>query len=307
MIVTTNRRKWHALKELRRKWETFLYRNRDRGIHNLMMYIAIGNLIVYFITMIDPSQSVYRWLYFDRDAILHGQVWRLFSYVFTYLNDYGVVNTLLSFVMLFCYYQIGKMLEQSWGVLRFNLYYLCGVIFMDIGGLLLGGNASTYYLNLTLFLAVATLLPELRFLLFFMIPVKAKYLAWVYFGLTFYNLIRGVITMLQGLNSGYVYLAWLFPIIALANYFLFFGGSIRNLLPDNLRYRKVKTKIEKPNPNWAANYRSKTGEAPYRHKCEVCGRTDTQYPNLEFRYCSRCAGYHCYCLDHINNHVHIAE
>ena len=296
-----------ALKELRRKWETFLYHNRDRGIHNLMLYIAIGNLIVYFITIIDPSQSVYRWLYFDRDAILHGQLWRLFSYVFTYLNDYGVVNTLLSFVMLFCYYQIGKMLEQSWGVLRFNLYYLCGVIFMDIGGLLLGGNASTYYLNLTLFLAVATLLPELRFLLFFMIPVKAKYLAWVYFGLTFYNLIRGVITMIRGLSSGYVYLAWLFPIIALANYFLFFGGSIRNLLPDSLRYRKVKTKTEKPNPNWAANYRNKAGETPYRHKCEVCGRTDTQYPNLEFRYCSRCAGYHCYCLDHINNHVHITE
>ena len=296
-----------ALKELRRKWETFLYRNRDRGIHNLMLYIAIGNLIVYFITIIDPSQSVYRWLYFDRDAILRGQIWRLFSYVFTYLNDTGLVNTLLSFVMLFCYYQIGKLLEQSWGVLRFNLYYLCGVLFMDIGGLLLGGNASTYYLNLTLFLAVATLLPELRFLLFFMIPVKAKYLAWVYFGLTFYNLIRGVITMIRGLSSGYVYLAWLFPIIALANYFLFFGGSIRNLLPDSLRYRKVKTNKEKPNPNWAANYRNKAGETPYRHKCEVCGRTDTQYPNLEFRYCSRCAGYHCYCLDHINNHVHITE
>ena len=70
--------------------------------------------------------------------------------------------------------------------------------------------------------------------------------------------------------------------------------------------------IDKPaaapgNPNWAANYRSKSGEKPYRHKCTVCGRTDTQYPDLEFRYCSRCAGYHCYCIDHINNHVHITE
>ena len=307
MIVSSNRRKWHALKELRRNIETFLLRNRDRGIHNLMLYIAIGNLAVYFITLIDPSQSVYRWLYFNRDAILQGQIWRLFSYVLTYLNDYGVVNTLLSFIMLFCYYQIGRMLEQYWGVLRFNLYYLCGVIFMDIGGLLLGTNASTYYLNLTLFLAIATILPEMRFLLFFMIPVKAKYFAWVYFGLTFYNLIRGVIDMIRGLSYGYVYLAWLFPIIALANYFLFFGSSVRNLLPDSMRYKKVRTKKEKPNPNWAANYRSKTGEASYRHRCEVCGRTDTQYPNLEFRYCSRCKGFHCYCLDHINNHVHIAE
>ena len=295
----------HALKKLRRQFETFLYRNRDRGISNLMLYIAIGNLAVYFITMIDPSQSVYRWLYFDREAILHGQVWRLVSYVFTYLNDYGVVNTLLSFIMLFCYYQIGKMLEQYWGVLRFNLYYLCGVVFMDVGGLLLGVNASTYYLNLTLFLAIATILPEMRFLLFFIIPVKAKYFAWVYLGLTLINLIRGLITMFQGFGYGVIYLAWLFPIIALANYFLFFGSSVRNLLPESMRCKRVKK--EKPNPNWAANYRNKAGEAPYRHKCEVCGRTDTQYPSLEFRYCSRCKGYHCYCLEHINNHVHIAE
>ena len=61
----------------------------------------------------------------------------------------------------------------------------------------------------------------------------------------------------------------------------------------------------KPNPNWAKGYQSKTGERPYRHKCTVCGRTDTDYPNLEFRYCSKCNGYYCYCMDHINNHVHI--
>ena len=60
-----------------------------------------------------------------------------------------------------------------------------------------------------------------------------------------------------------------------------------------------------PNPDWAKNYRSSTGERPYRHKCTVCGRTDTDYPNLEFRYCSKCKGYCCYCIDHINNHVHI--
>lgn len=301
---------WHTLKQLRRAFETFFYRNRDRGIKNLMMYVGIGNLIVYFLTMIDPSQMVYSYLYFDRSAILRGQVWRLFSYVFTYLNDTVGVSLLLSLIMLFCYYQIGKMLEQQWGVARFNAYYLCGILFMDIGGLLLGENASTYYLNLTMFLAIATILPELRFLLFFIIPVKAKYFAWVYLGLTLVNLIRGLIVMFQGFAGGVVYLGWLFPIIALLNYFLFFGSSLRNLLPDSMRYRKVKSsgpKIVPPSPNWASNYRSKTGEKPYRHKCTVCGRTDVQCPNLEFRYCSRCAGYHCYCIDHINNHVHITE
>ena len=298
------------MKKLIKNFEVFLYKNRDRGIPNLMMYIGIGNLIVYFITLIDPSGLVYRYLYFNREAILRGQIWRLVSYVFTYLNDSGGIGLLLSLIMLFCYYQIGKMLEQQRGVLQFNLYYLCGIVFMDIGGLLLGENASTYYLNLTLFLAIATLLPEIRFLLFFIIPVKAKYLAWVYLGLTALNLIRGLVSMLQSLGSGAVYLGWLFPIIALLNYFLFYGASFRNLLPESMRYRKVRDRkpgSAAPNPNWAANYRSKTGERPYRHKCTVCGRTDVQYPNLEFRYCSRCAGYHCYCIDHINNHVHITE
>ena len=46
---------------------------------------------------------------------------------------------------------------------------------------------------------------------------------------------------------------------------------------------------------------------PYHHKCAVCGRTDADHPELEFRYCSRCAGYHCFCQDHINNHIHFTE
>ena len=310
MIIATKSKDVDRLKNLRKSIEVFFYKNRDRGIKNLMMYIAIGNLIVYFITLVDPSRLLYSYLSFNRAAILRGQVWRLVTYVFTSLNDFGAVSTLLNFIMLFCYYQIGKTLEQHWGVARFNAYYFCGVLFMDIGGMLLGTGASAYYLNLTLFLAIATLLPDIRFLLFFIIPVKAKYLAWVYLGMTAFNLLRGLIDMFRGFSQGVVYLAWLFPIIALLNYFLFFGSSLRNLLPESMQYRRVRDR--KPaaapgNPNWASNYRSKTGERPYRHKCTVCGRTDAQYPGLEFRYCSRCAGYHCYCIDHINNHVHITE
>ncbi len=296
------------MKKLRRNFERFCFNHRDKGIQNLMLYIAIGNLIVYFFTLIDNSHLVYNYLYFDRSAILHGQVWRLVTYVFTYLNDGSAFGSFLSFVALYCYWQIGKLLEGSWGTLRFNLYYFTGVLLMDIGALVLGQNASIYYLDLTLFLAIATLLPDLRFLLFFVIPVKAKYFAWAYFGFTLLSLIQGLAQMIRGLGMGFVYLSWLFPIIALGNYFLFFGSDIKNVLPDSMRYKKAgPKKTSAPNPNWAANYRSASGEKPYRHKCTVCGRTDTQYPALEFRYCSRCSGYHCYCLDHINNHVHITD
>ena len=90
-------------------------------------------------------------------------------------------------------------------------------------------------------------------------------------------------------------------------------ADILHILPDFLQPRGHKKaafhgfsqKKQKPNPNWAKDYRSKSGEQPYRHKCTVCGRTDTTHPDLEFRYCSRCNGYYCYCIDHINDHPHI--
>lgn len=277
-----------------------------------MLYIAIGNVIVYFLSLVDPSHMVAQLLVFNRNAILRGQVWRLFTYVFTYMVGGDAIHFVFSLIMLYFYWQFGRMFEQQWGVLRFNLYYFSGILFLDLGALLLGGGASAYALNRTMFLAVATLLPEIRFLVFYIIPVKAKYLAWFYFGITAWDMLTGIVNMIRLLPTGVVYLIWLTPLFALANYFLFFGSDIRNILPDSLRYRRVRTKKTRPtaqsaqpNPNWAQNYRSKTGEKPYRHKCTVCGRTDTENPQLEFRYCSRCNGYYCYCMDHINNHVHI--
>ena len=247
---------------------------------------------------------VYRFLCFSSSKILQGQVWRLFTYVFTYLLDVSGGYLLLAVVSLFCYYQFGKMLENYWGTCRFNLYYLTGVLLTDLAGLLLGYSVTSTDLNLSLFLAIATLAPDTRVLLMMFIPVKMKYMAWVYLGFTALNVI---LLLPAGLFSFY----WLMPLVPLLNYFLFFGSDIQNLFPDSWRYRRPKQHKTaypsgaKPNANWAAGYQSKTGERPYRHKCTVCGRTDTDYPNLEFRYCSKCNGYYCYCMDHINNHVHI--
>jgi len=256
------------------------------------------------LSRIDPSNIVYSYLCFSRSAILRGQVWRLFSYIFTYLNDVGGVGLLLAAVSLFCYYQFGKILESYWGTFRFNLYYLAGLVLTDLAALLLGSGADASALNLSLFLAVATIAPEAKVLLFFFIPIKMKYMAWVYLGFTALN----VFSYLQA--ASFLSFYWLLPVVPLLNYFLFFGSDIKNILPDALRYRQRKNyrttaSNARPNPNWAGSYRSKSGEKPYRHKCTVCGRTDTDYPNLEFRYCSKCNGYYCYCIDHINNHVHI--
>lgn len=300
------------MKDLRRRFERFCLKNRGKGIPNLMLVIAIGNLIVYALSLVDQDGLVYSYLCFSRAAILRGQIWRLVSYVFTYLKDFTYlsntngISLLLALVSLFCYYQFGKILESYWGAFRFNLYYLTGIVLTDVAAMLLGFGADASALNLSLFLAVATIAPQSRVLLLFVIPIKMKYMAWVYLGFTAIS----VVTYLQAF--GFLTLYWLLPVVPLLNYFLFFGSDVRNLLPDRLRqrrrrnYRTTATHA-RPSANWSDGYRSKTGEAPYRHKCTVCGRTDTQYPNLEFRYCSKCNGYYCYCMEHIDNHTHITN
>ncbi|MFR7742760.1 MAG: hypothetical protein ACLU3I_05305 [Acutalibacteraceae bacterium] len=151
---------------------------------------------------------------------------------------------------------------------------------------------------------MATIAPEARVLLLFFIPLKMKYMAWVYLGGT-------VLSMFLYLRiAPFLSFYWLPPIVPLLNYLLFVGSDVKNILPDALRYRQRKNYRTTPAP---APGRMRTGpgpttpnrQKPYRHKCTVCGRMDTDYPNLEFRYCSKCNGYYCYCIDHINNHVHI--
>ena len=221
------------MKDLRKNFERFCLKNRDRGIPNLMLVIAIGNLIAYALSVIDPSRVVYRFLCFSPSKILHGQIWRLFTYVFTYLLDVSGSYLFLAVISLFCYYQFGKMLENYWGVCRFNLYYLTGVLLCDLAGLLLGYNVNSTDLNLSLFLAVATLAPETRMLLMMFIPIKIKYLAWVDLAFTAVNV---VFLLLAGPLSFY----WLMPLVPLANYFLFFGSDVQNLFPNSWRYRRPK-------------------------------------------------------------------
>ena len=158
------------LKKLRRNFERFCYQNRNKGIPNLMLYITIGTAIVYFLSMVDESNTLYYALNFNRDLILQGQVWRLFTYVFTY----NAGNILIMLISMLCYFSLGRAMEAVWGTFRFNLFYVTGVVMMDIFCMIFGGfRADVYYLNMSLFLGYATLYPNAGFLLFYIIPVKA--------------------------------------------------------------------------------------------------------------------------------------
>ena len=290
------------MKNLRRKFERFCFANRNKGIPNLMLYISLGTALVYIMNEIDRNSTLYFLLCFDRSAILEGQVWRLVTYPLAYSGG----NPLFTLITLLCYYSLGRAIENIWGTFRFNLFYFSGMLMMDIFCMLFGGTASAYYLNLSLFLSYATLYPNASFLLFFIIPVKAWIFALFDLVITFYDVIAMTV---------YGYFPYsLFPLVALLNYFLFFGKDVLNVIPLSWRLnarRLFKKKPAKktgtiPFPN-AGSYEASmaTPKAPYTHKCTVCGRTDVTNPELEFRYCSRCSGYHCYCSEHISNHTHI--
>lgn len=285
------------MSDLRKKFERFCYLNRSKGIPNLMLYICAGNAVVYIISLMTRSTVLYNLLSFNRAAILHGQVWRLVSYCLTMLNS----NPLFFLIMLFCYYSIGRMMEMQWGTFKFNLFYLTGIILMDIYAMVFGMNADVYYLNMSLFLGYATMFPQAGFLLFFIIPVKA----WIF------ALFDLIIMMVGVLGNHFPYN--LFPLVALANYFLFFGAEVLNLIPMSWR-RKLGGKAGsqkfsgKAGPKviiFTPKQDNRKAAPAYTHKCAVCGRTDVSNPELEFRYCSKCNGYYCYCEDHISNHEHI--
>ena len=296
------------MKNLRNKFNRFCFQNRDKGIHNLMLYISLACAVVYVVGMVSGNHTLYNLLCFDRTLILRGQVWRLFSYVLTY--GYGDYRILLVAIGLFCYFSLGQAIENTWGAFRFNLFYLCGILLQDIFCLIFGGAATVGNLNLTLFLAYATMYPNAQFLLFFIIPVKAWIFAVIDLAITLYD----VTTMTM---MGYFPYS-LFPFVALLNYFLFFGKDVVNVFPASWRinasrlFRRGKTPKKASGPKvvpfpTAGSYEATTAkvQAPYTHRCTICGRTDTSDPKLEFRYCSRCSGYHCYCEDHISNHTHI--
>lgn len=288
------------MKKLRNRFDRFCFRHRDKGIPNLMMYIALGSALIYIINMIDKTYTLYNILCFDRAAILQGQIWRLFTYPLVF--DMG--GLLYTAIGLICYYSLGRAIENSWGTFRFNLFYFTGMLLMNIYCMIFGCSASADYLNLSLFLAYATMYPDAQFLFLFIIPVKARIFA-----------LLDLLLMVFGLVM-YPFPYNLFSIIALANYFLFFGKDVVNVFPMSWRmntrrlFRKSPAKQQKaktiPFPS-AGSYQATVAkpQAPYTHKCTVCGRTDVSDPELEFRYCSRCKGYHCYCQDHISNHSHV--
>ena len=305
---------------LRRNFNRFCYKNRDKGIPNLMLYIVIGSAIVYLLSLINGGSALYELLRFDKTLILKGQVWRLLTYVLTYAPG---SSPILILVGLYFFYNLSRHVEMSMGTLKFNMYYFSGVLLMDLFAMIFCPTADTtiagisvsldyfsyiiygdmaLYLHMSLLLLFATTNPDAQFLIFFLIPVRA----WLIGMLDLILLAISIFNMSVPVNF---FPHSLFPLVGVLNYLLYVGKDVVNLFPFLQGIRRRKPQQSKPK-NGTIPFGKKTADTPggtaaYTHRCTVCGQTDVSDPELEFRYCSRCNGYYCYCQDHISNHTHI--
>ena len=270
------------------------------GIPNLTIYMIVCYVIGYALMIVNPG--ILNWLSLEPAYILRGQVWRLVTWVLYPPSTSGVLW--FAIAVLFFYYPIGTSLERTIGTFKYTLYILSGVIFTILGAFilyfLLGGNVlvgnvfSTYYISLSTFLAYAMCYPDMQVLLMFIIPVKMKWMAIFYVVIVVYE-------MIQYVMAGAWYLV--IPIVAsLLNFIIFYFGTkdFSRYNPKEIHRRNEFRRAMEPQGRMKSGSGSVT-----KHKCAICGRTELDDPNLEFRFCSRCNGNYEYCQDHIFTHTHV--
>ena len=264
------------------------------ALSHLTMYIIVTYIAGYIIQLAAPIMRQY--LTLEPYYILHGQIWRLVSWILIPPSSLDI----FTIIMLFFYYSIGTSLERAWGDFKYNVYIFSGILMTIIGSFLLygilyavngypslmGTAFSTYYISLSIFLGFAISFPDMQVLLYFIIPIKMKWMAVVYGVLIIFSLI-------QTNWAGRVAI-----IMSLLN-FLVFYFSTRN-------YKRISPKEIHRRQTFKSQMRQPAGHGGVtKHKCAICGRTEKDDPNLEFRFCSRCNGNYEYCQDHLFTHEHV--
>lgn len=280
-------------------WLNKLERKFGRyAIPNLIVWLIGAYMIGFVINIVNPA--IIDYLELSPYHILHGQVWRLVTWIFK-PTGYDLFSLL---IMALFYFQLGTTLERNWGTFRFNVYIFSGMFFTILGAFVLygvmylinggatvevlsiGNGFSTSYINMSIFLAFSITYPDMQILLMYIIPVKMKWMGVIYGIMVVWN---------------FMWAEWdgkIAIVMSLLNFIIFFL-STRNLkryAPHEV-HRRQKFKRQMRQPSGYA------GGA--RHKCAVCGRTELDDPSLEFRFCSKCEGNYEYCQDHLFTHQHM--
>lgn len=269
------------------------------AIPELTKYIILCYVIGYALEVFQNMTGVgiMGYLALSPYHILHGQIWRLVSWVLIPPSGLDI----FTIIMLIFYYSLGTALERTWGEFRYNVYIFSGILFTVIGAFLLyfiGGLQislygasiiSTYYINLSIFLAFAANYPDMQVLLYFVIPIKIKWMAYLDIAYLAYNFIR---------VSGYG--AWavrMMILVSLLNFIIFFfmTRNYKTISPREIHRKQQFKKAVHP----------KMTPTITKHKCAICGRTENDGDDLEFRFCSKCNGNYEYCQEHLFTHTHI--
>lgn len=242
---------------------------------------AIPNLAIYLIAIqvigvavLMGGYSRYEDLVLVGGLVQVGQWTRLLSFMMIPKT----LSPIWLFFAFYIFYLIGSALEREWGTFRFNLFILSGYLLTVAMSFIAPGAVITnFYFLGCVFLAFATLFPNVEFRLFFILPVKVKWLGWL-------TSIVYLLTLVFG-DPG----SRLSVVAAFANYALFFGkGFFHNLKAAKRRHTYTLKQAE--------------AEARPRHVCSKCGVTDKSAEMLDFRYCSTCGK--CFCEKHIGDHEH---
>ena len=311
------------------------------------MYYIIALYALGFVLEIFYPDVYANYLSLNAEAILHGQVWR----IITFIIQPPSTSIFWIFFSLYMYYMIGTILENVWGSFRFNVYFFMGVILNVVAAiaiyLIFGVNMplSTYYINLALFMAFATIAPDSRVLLFFIIPIKIKWLAYFdgiyivatiiigylspllpFLGNTGGTLLNGFISLgllpyapTFSMVCSLAYINATAALLSMLNFFVFFlmtkkshrtvgQKAFKKAMKEQKRSNIQRTRTVEINNNQNANEKGfvKVPKAAI-HCCAVCHRTELDAPDLEFRFCSKCEGSYEYCSDHLYTHIHVVK
>ena len=286
------------------------------AINNLSLYIIIAYVIGYILQMTGTMD----FLRLNPYDILHGQIWRIVTWIIVPPSSLGI----FTIIMLFFYYSLGKSLEMTWGAFRYNVYIFSGMIFTLIGafflyvffaylspnnpqevGYVISMYVTTYYVNMSIFLVFAALYPNMQVLLYFFIPIKIKWMAIVYAVLM-------IIDVFSARALPIIIIRGVILFVSLLNFLIFFASS-RNRTAFSYAQRKRAAEFKRAvnearNANSSESRFSRQGQSSAngisKHKCSICGRTELDNPDLEFRFCSKCNGNYEYCNEHLFSHKH---
>ena len=286
---------------LRRKLEKY-------AIPNLTLYLIICYGIGYLMQYLVPAGDQY--LMLDPFLVLKGQVWRLVTWILIPPDSSNIFFVLIT---LYLYYSLGGLLERIWGTYKYNVYLFSGLLFTILGAFVLCGYSvlmgaqptmytglyllnngsavyfgqfSTYYINMSIFLACAASIPDVQVLLMFIFPIKVKWLGIVY----------GIILLVNCIQGGIA--TWIVVIFSLLNFLVFFLRSKGKM---HLSVGQIKRQQEFHQKMRSAGQT----KGITRHKCAICGRTELDGDDLEFRFCSKCNGNYEYCQYHLFTHEHV--